>query len=311
MIVCPEAQIHLLVGQREVELVLPLRQGVRVGRRRPAADLLGHADRLGHRVHLRLVEVGDRFDVGSAVAVLDEESLIVLESIGGSCDRVVLLLGPEIFRQLSRALFHVGRRNDRQVRIQRRTGTLLHALGRLHDEAEDIQAGSIADLREHDFRFPARAELRKDRSNGGVALAVAAHRLERWKQIDGPRLDSESLRHELAQFQAFSRGIGLRHEQREHPLRTKSTRRKRRDQRAVDPPRHPDDDTAASQLASDDLPHRSFDARRLGEPIHVEHAFRKHPSSANLAILAGRSGGQPTSLFLLQRVFLISCFATL
>ena len=43
MIQPPKAQVHLVVGQREVELLLDLRQRVGVGGGRPAADFLGNA----------------------------------------------------------------------------------------------------------------------------------------------------------------------------------------------------------------------------------------------------------------------------
>ena len=84
-----EAEVHLVVGQREVELFLRLRQRERVGGRRPAADLLGHAEVLGQRVDLGLVEVRDRLDVGGAVALLHEEALVVLEPVGRAGDGVV------------------------------------------------------------------------------------------------------------------------------------------------------------------------------------------------------------------------------
>ena len=43
MVVRPQRQVHLRVRQRKVELVLPLRQAVGVGRRRGVADLFGQA----------------------------------------------------------------------------------------------------------------------------------------------------------------------------------------------------------------------------------------------------------------------------
>ena len=43
MLVCPQAEVHEPAGQREVELPLRLRERERVGGRRAAADLLGHA----------------------------------------------------------------------------------------------------------------------------------------------------------------------------------------------------------------------------------------------------------------------------
>src|SRR6478672_3434323 len=53
------AEVHQVPRQGEVELLLGLRQRVRVGRRRPGADLLGDAEEVPEREFRGLVEVGD------------------------------------------------------------------------------------------------------------------------------------------------------------------------------------------------------------------------------------------------------------
>ena len=96
-----QTKVELLVGQREVELLLRLRQRIRVGRRRPSADLFGNAQGLRKLVDLRLVQMRDRLQVGGAIAVLDEEALVVFEAIGRADDRVLEAIGVVVLRSSS------------------------------------------------------------------------------------------------------------------------------------------------------------------------------------------------------------------
>jgi len=79
----PERQVHLVVGECEVELVLALGQAVGVGGGLGGADLLGQAQVTGELVDLGLVEMGDGFDIRRAVAVLDEKALVIFQAVGG------------------------------------------------------------------------------------------------------------------------------------------------------------------------------------------------------------------------------------
>src|SRR5690606_20422781 len=69
----PQGNIHLPVGQRVVELVLPLGKTVGIGARHRIANILRQAHVPRQGVNLGLVEVCDGLQVGGAVTVLDEE----------------------------------------------------------------------------------------------------------------------------------------------------------------------------------------------------------------------------------------------
>ena len=56
-----EAQVHAVVGEREIELLLRLVQRIGVCRWRPLLDLLRYAEVAGQLIDLGFVEVGDRF----------------------------------------------------------------------------------------------------------------------------------------------------------------------------------------------------------------------------------------------------------
>jgi hypothetical protein len=117
----PQRQVHLPVGQREVELVLALLEAVGVGGRSRSPHLFGNAQFFSQRVDLGLVQVGDRLDVGGAVAVLHEEALVVLQAVRRADYRVVQAIRVEILQRLADALLEVGRRDDLQVGVQRQT----------------------------------------------------------------------------------------------------------------------------------------------------------------------------------------------
>ena len=93
-----------VVGQGEVELLLRLRQASRCrssgGRARISC---GHAEVLGQRVDLGLVEVGDGLEVGGAVALLHEEALVVLEPVRRPGDGVVEAVGVVVLEHLARS----------------------------------------------------------------------------------------------------------------------------------------------------------------------------------------------------------------
>ena len=79
------------------------------------AEALGQAQVPRHAVHLRLVEMRDRLDVGRAVAVLDEEALVVLQPVRRADHGVVEPVGVEVFERLADALLEVGGGDDLQV----------------------------------------------------------------------------------------------------------------------------------------------------------------------------------------------------
>ena len=92
----------------------------------------------GERIDLRLVEMRDRLDVGGAVAVLHEETLVVFEPVRRAEHGVVQPVGVIIFELLSRPLLHVGRGDDAEIDVERHADGLPLAGRRLHDELRDV-----------------------------------------------------------------------------------------------------------------------------------------------------------------------------
>jgi hypothetical protein len=252
VVVAVEAEVHLVVREREVELVLPLREGVSVGRRLPPTDLLGDAQRARHRVHLALVEMGDRLEVRRAVPPLHEEPLVVLQPVRSARHGVVEPFSPEILGELPGALLHVGRRDDREIRRQREARAALGAVGCGDDEAEDVEAGVVFDLGENDLRAPTRAVLREHRADGRVALPVTPHRGQRGTDRNQLGRGRRSVAAELSELQAQVVGIvsGMKGPKtRSGP----SAGGERGHQRAVDAAGDADDDALAPQLEPYDL----------------------------------------------------------
>ena len=230
VVVSPQAQVHLLVREREVELVLSLRERVRVGRRPAAADLFRNAQRPSHRVDLGLVQVRDRLEIRRAVSALHEEALVVLEAVRRPGHGVVELLRPEVLRQLPRALLHVGRGDDRRDKPPA-AGAPVSALpsGACDDETEHVQPCAVADLRQHDLRAPARAVLRETpsgsrrRAPGSTPAPRARERSAR--SAMGSR--TAAVR-DLPSVEALIRRVGLGHEQAEDALGAERAGRERR-----------------------------------------------------------------------------------
>jgi len=74
--------------------------------------------------------VGDRLEVGRAVALLDEETLVVLEPVRRAGHRVVEAVGPVVLDHLAHPLLEVGRRDDGEIGVQRQPLAHLAAVGR-------------------------------------------------------------------------------------------------------------------------------------------------------------------------------------
>ena len=101
------------MGEREIELLLGLRQRVRVGGGRPPADLVRDTEVRGQRVDLHFVEVRDRLHVRRAIPLLHEESERVLLQVWRACDGVVEPVGVMVFEHLPGPLFEIGSRHQR------------------------------------------------------------------------------------------------------------------------------------------------------------------------------------------------------
>jgi molybdate-binding protein len=95
-----------------------LAQTVGVGGGHGVHTTSGRPEVARHGVDLRLVEVRDRLEVGRAIAVLDEETLVVFEPVGRADHGVVQAVGMEVLHRLADALLVVGGRHDLQVFLQ-------------------------------------------------------------------------------------------------------------------------------------------------------------------------------------------------
>jgi len=103
-----QAQVHLVVGQGEIELVLTLGQRIGVCCGGALSHLFGYPQVLGQLIDLGFVEMGYGFDVGGAVAQLDEEALVVLQAVGGAGHGIVEPVCVVVLQHLVRALLEVG-----------------------------------------------------------------------------------------------------------------------------------------------------------------------------------------------------------
>ena len=66
-------------------------------------------------INLVFVQMGNWLHVGGAVAVLDEEPLVVFQPVRCAGHGIVQAVGVVIFDLLAGPLLHVRRRDDRQI----------------------------------------------------------------------------------------------------------------------------------------------------------------------------------------------------
>ena len=69
----------------------------------------------GERIDLRLVKMGDRLDIGRAIAVLHEETLVVFKTIGRTDNGVIQSVGMKVLDSLANAPLEIGRSHDLKV----------------------------------------------------------------------------------------------------------------------------------------------------------------------------------------------------
>ena len=242
-----QAQVHLRVGQREVELLLRLRQRVGVGGGRPAADLGGNAEELGHRVHLGLVQVRDRLDVGRTVAEFHEEPLVVLEAVRRARRDVVQRVRVVVLEHLAGALLEVVGRQNPQVGVDRQPGA---GTGRRPGPRRrwSTAAASRSPPRalQDELRLPFRAVLGNHLADGVVVAAVAAERVQDAGELLQRGPDAQVVGDGCAQSDRLGCGRAFGHVQAEHPLRADRTDAERRRHAGVDATRQCDDGALAS-----------------------------------------------------------------
>ncbi len=169
-----QAQVHAVVGQGKIKLLLRLVQRIRVGRRRPLLNLLRNAEICRQLIDLCFVEVSDRFQIGSAVAILDKEALIIFETVRSAYDRIVEAVRVVILHHLASALFEIGRSHHAEVGIQCQPGFGAFTLRRFDDDRENRVRASVHLVRQDDFALVAFCVLRYDLADGVVTALVTA-----------------------------------------------------------------------------------------------------------------------------------------
>jgi hypothetical protein len=197
-----EAQIHGGVGEREIKLFLGLVQGIGVGGGRALLNLFRDAEVGGKLIYLGFVEVSDGFQVGRAVAILDEETLIKLEAVGSAGDGIVETVGVVILHHLASALFEIGRGDDAEIGIQSQSGFGALTKRRLNDDRENGIGAAVQLVWELDLALIGRGVLRNDSTDGGVAALVTTGGSENAGNVLDVRANAERLGKQMGKVKA-------------------------------------------------------------------------------------------------------------
>ena len=160
--------------------------------------------------------MGDGLEVGGAVAVLDEEALVVLEPVRRARDGVVEPVGVVVLERLARPLLHVRRRDDGLIDRQRHAHFTTLARRRLHDQLGQVVAVALQGIVQHDLAAPVGTEVRKQLADGAVAPQVAAGRRQGRRNVLDDMADAERVGDEAGQTQTLGVGVLFRHEDAQH-----------------------------------------------------------------------------------------------
>ena len=223
----------------------------------------------GQRVHLGLVEVGNRLQVGRAVAVLHEEALVVFEAVRRAGDRILQAVGVVVLELLAGALLHVGGGDDAQIHLGRHARFLLLAVRAAHYEMEHVVARGALRLAQHHLRAPARPVLREKAPDVLVAPPIAARADQDRRDVLERRLDAEPSGDGSPQAQAVGLGVLLGHEDAEDVGRAESAHAERRDHTGIDAAREAEHDAPAAQLLEHLAAQRRGDALDLGGRVEI------------------------------------------
>ena len=110
-----KAQIHPVIRQCKVKLLLCLRHRKSVSGGWALPDFFWHAKVLCQLVHLGFVKVGNRFEVRRAVTLLHEKTLVIFQQVGCARYRIVKSVCVVVLGHLAHALLEVSRSNHLQV----------------------------------------------------------------------------------------------------------------------------------------------------------------------------------------------------
>ena len=249
----------------------------------------------------------DRLDVGCAVAVLDEETLIIFQPVGGAGDRIVQPVGVVVLDPLAGALLHVGGRHDPEIDIERHAQLLLGTVGRLHHQLREIVALVGERIGDDDLAAPARAELRHELADEIVAAPIAPGRSEDRLDVLGDGRDTATIGDEPPEPQALRIGIPLGHQHAQHLVGPKRLHRERRRDARIDAAREPQHDAALAQAAEHLRAQRLADPLRFRRGIEAERLERKPRAIRDTGALGqghGHSAGSSASCSIWRRLIL-------
>src|SRR5262249_36765649 len=143
-------------------------------------------------IDLSLVEVSDRLHIREPVATLYEESLIVLQAIGSTHDRVMQPVAMEILDHFADPLLEVRGRDNLPILGTRQADSTLFSARRLHHDVGHVdQTAALAIVGQNQFAAPVVAEFGNDPADRVIAAAVAAGAFEDRGDVFSGALDTE------------------------------------------------------------------------------------------------------------------------
>ena len=229
--------------------------------------------------------MGNGLEVGRTVSTFNEESLIEFQAVGRARHRIVKPVGVVILHHLAGALFEVGRRHDPEIGIERQPDFLDFSGGRLHHQTKNRISVRRNQVRQCDFGFVAIPIFGNDTANGFVAAPVTSRSGENGGDVLGKGANAQRLCQLFAQPQAFTRRIGFREKQSDHPLRSQGAGAKRSYNAAVDAAGNGNDRPFSLALAQHGFPHGSRDALGFGYRIKMQNVLGNEQGSSHLNVL--------------------------
>jgi len=214
-----EEKIKDLVVKAEVEFLVRDRKAVGIGTRRPHYDLFDHPDVFCQCKDLCLVQVGYRFDVHTAVTILDIEPLGQFRLVRGACNDVIVFLRMVVELDHSYPLLHVLTGGDLQP-IASREPCVLFVPVAIHDgdgmEIEPVGFKKV--LGKADMELIGFVKFGEERLDDGVSFLIQLQGLQVSRNVDHDRLYPHFLGMFCRIFRAHWIGFPLREDQPKNPF---------------------------------------------------------------------------------------------
>jgi hypothetical protein len=227
-------------------------------------------------IDLRLVEVGNRLEVGGPITLFNEEPLVVFQSVRRSRHRITQAICVIVLGHLTHALLVVCGGHQLQIRLRREPHRLGLPAGGLHGEPGDVEALAFEEGGEDQLAFPALGVLRHHAANGLLlALITSGARQQRGDVLD-QALHADGVRHLLSERQRFIGAVALGHHQPEDALAPQGLHAEARHHRAVDPAGQPQHGAPPAHAIEDLVANRGGDSCGLRRSIEVESGRDNH-----------------------------------